>query len=182
MPIVSSITHLTRHVNCCCGGTQNPFLVTSCSRVRGEYRPALRASRDAFAADISGFWCSAIRSSWIPPVPETRRAPDLSAQDPAAAKPRGLVFCDSTKGDGTPKGAVMLPFLVRDRTPVRPTSACVAALRLPVKVQVLSSRKHAMECNGGWHAADGVTMAPCFVTFRAPRSVRCTTRPTTTSS
>jgi hypothetical protein len=49
-----------------------------------------------------------------------------------------------TKGDGTPKGAVLLPFLVRDRTPVRPISARVVAQRLPLKVLVLGSRNRAI--------------------------------------
>jgi hypothetical protein len=38
------------------------------------------------------------------------------------------------KGDGTPRGAVSLPFLAHNRTPVRSISARVVAQRLPMKV------------------------------------------------
>ena len=142
------IARLTLHVICCRGPAQNPFSVTLCSRLLGEYRPVLRDSVRCLRQQDSGFWRSAIRSSWIPPVPETagRQIYQHKAPRPPAAGPCLLGFggsADRAKDDGTPRGAVLLPFPVRNRTPVRSISARVVAQRLPVKVLMVISREHA---------------------------------------
>jgi len=64
-----------------------------------------------------------------------------------AAGPCLLGSMDPAKDDGTPRGAVLLPFPVRDRTPVRSISARVVAQRLPMKVLIVESRKHATPAN-----------------------------------
>ncbi|MDW2979983.1 hypothetical protein [Rhodanobacter sp. KK11] len=116
---------------------------TRLRRISSHVQRQLRLSRQ----QVSGFWRSAIRSSWIPPVPETAGRQIYPHEAPRLQTAAGLRICGTcrffhgTKDDGTPKGAVLLPFPVRDRTPVRPISARVVAQRLPVKVLDFSQQE-----------------------------------------
>lgn len=173
---------LTLCVSCCPDLAQSSVSVTLRSRHCGKYRTSTRhgmpirvTGSTHHVQPIMGprFWRPATRSSWIPPVPEDRLAPDLRKTNPAAATLRGFLFARAgqtgrvarrrsgiqrmawrTKGDGTPRGAVWLPFTVRDRTPVRSTSAR-RAQRLPMKVLLDQSRK----CASHHAKDDGATQA-----------------------
>jgi hypothetical protein len=65
------ITRLTQHVISCRDRAQNLFPVTPRSRIFGEYLHTFHGNGRGLRQQVSGFWRSAIRSSWIPPVPET---------------------------------------------------------------------------------------------------------------
>src|SRR6185437_15221701 len=118
--------------------------------------------KDGQAPKFHGFWRPAIRSSWIPPVPETAGRQISTTKPPHCGgfvlSAEAILPCDHpwsrkstgghlwpyrAKNDGAPRGAVLLPFTARDQAPVLPIPACVPAPPLPMKVRKGSSRLHA---------------------------------------
>jgi hypothetical protein len=141
---------LTSSVSCCRDSTQSPVSVTQLSRVGGEHQPKFYRFKSASRLNL--FTVSGARQHGHPGFPLFLRPPGVRS---ICTRPRGrkaagprlfrrlAAPAQATKGDGTPRGAVMLPFLVHNRTPVRSISARVPAQRLPMKVHWVGSRIHA---------------------------------------